>query len=94
MFQDWDPEIILVIETRPTEAGPRWHFGAGKFSNRPLRLLHKDKEVWKHPTIDYGGPSDTFYVLCRFQRRNTFRRDQRIKRRQIAKSEPRSVPSP
>src|SRR5206468_2270608 len=28
-----DPEIILVIEARTTAAGPRWFFGAARFSD-------------------------------------------------------------
>jgi hypothetical protein len=63
LFQEWDPEIILMIESRPTDSGPKWHFAAGRLSDRPLRLQHKDADVWKHEGGDFGDPSGAFYAI-------------------------------
>ncbi len=41
-----DPEILLVLEARKAPAGPRWVFGAARFSDMDLWLTHKGKEVW------------------------------------------------
>ncbi|MDB5350348.1 MAG: hypothetical protein JWN86_1595 [Planctomycetota bacterium] len=41
-----DPEVILLIEARKTPQGPRWMFGAARFSDMSLWLKHKDQEVW------------------------------------------------
>ena len=41
-----DPELILLLECRKADGVPAWHFAPVRFSNRPLRLEHKGKEVW------------------------------------------------
>ncbi len=51
-----DPEIILDLEARLTEWGPRWVFGAARFSDMSLWLNYKDKEVW----TSIRGPLNTF----------------------------------
>lgn len=51
-----DPEIILVLEARKTPEGPRWVFGAARFSDMSLWLKHKDREVWS----SIRGPENTF----------------------------------
>jgi hypothetical protein len=51
-----DPEIILLIEARKTPEGPRWVFGAARFSDMSLWLKHKDQEVWSA----IRGPENTF----------------------------------
>ncbi len=52
-----DPEIILLLEARKTPSGPRWFFGAARFSDMNLWLKHKDKEVWSSIRSD----ENTFY---------------------------------
>ena len=42
-----DPELLVAIESRPTEEGPKWHFAAGRFASEPLELMYKKKVVWK-----------------------------------------------
>src|SRR5207248_623019 len=32
-FEDWDPELLTLIETRATPNGPRWHAGFARFTN-------------------------------------------------------------
>ena len=41
-----DPEILLLIEARKGPSGPRWVYGAARFSDMSLWLTHKGKEVW------------------------------------------------
>jgi hypothetical protein len=41
-----DPEVILVIETQSTPDGPRWHYGAARFSDLNLFVKHNDTLVW------------------------------------------------
>ncbi len=62
LFQEWDPEILLVIEVRKTEDGPAWHFGAGRFSNRRLRLEYGGVDVWSYPREDFGSPNGPFFA--------------------------------
>jgi hypothetical protein len=51
-----DPEIVLVLEDRETPEGPRWVFGAARFSDMNLWLTHKGQEVW----TSIRGPENTF----------------------------------
>jgi hypothetical protein len=51
-----DPEIILVLEDRRTPEGPRWAFGAARFSDMNLWLTHKGREVWS----SIRGAENTF----------------------------------
>jgi hypothetical protein len=50
-----DPELMLVIEARPTESGsqPVWHYAAGRFTDLTLKLRHKKVELWTH---EHGQP--------------------------------------
>jgi len=52
-----DPEIILLLEARKSQAGHRWVFGAARFSDMNLWLNHKGKEVWTSIRSD----ENTFY---------------------------------
>ncbi len=51
-----DPEVMLLIEARKTDDGPRWLFAVARFSDMELHVRHKDKEVWK----SIPGPQNTF----------------------------------
>jgi hypothetical protein len=42
-----DPELLLLIESRPTADGYRWHYAPLRFTNRTVALDHKGVEVWK-----------------------------------------------
>ncbi|NLS95250.1 MAG: hypothetical protein GXX96_24090 [Planctomycetaceae bacterium] len=44
-----DPEVLLALETRPTQEGPRWHFAFAAFSNYELHGSHAGQEVWSVP---------------------------------------------
>jgi hypothetical protein len=61
-LNNWDPEVLLVIETRETPDGLRWHFAPVRFCYLSACVRHKDQEVWSYQK---GGPmSDrTHYYL-------------------------------
>jgi len=46
--EDWDPELVLLIETRATPDGPQWHASFGRFTNLPVTAKHKSREVWSY----------------------------------------------
>lgn len=59
--QATDPELILLIEARKTAEGPRWHYSAARFTNRPLRLIHDEREVWScDAAAGYDGAQPYF----------------------------------
>ena len=45
-FEDWDPELLMLLETRDTPNGPHWHAGFARFTNLPVSAKHKDVSVW------------------------------------------------
>jgi hypothetical protein len=63
LFLDWDPEILLVIETQPTDDGPRWHYGVAYVDYKPLRLMHKKVEVWSKPDKNFGSADSSYYCV-------------------------------
>jgi hypothetical protein len=42
-----DPEVLLVIESRPVDGKPAWHYGFARMSMVNLRAQHKGRDVWK-----------------------------------------------
>ncbi|MEZ6129486.1 MAG: hypothetical protein R3C59_12455 [Planctomycetaceae bacterium] len=42
-----DPELILRIESVPTEGNPQWHYQPIRFTWRQLALNHNDVTVWQ-----------------------------------------------
>ena len=46
-----DPELLLLIEARRTDAGVVWHFAPARMNSIEFRLLHKSREVWNVPQI-------------------------------------------
>jgi hypothetical protein len=63
-FEDWDPELLMVIETHSTPNGPRWHAGFARFTNLPVSAKHKDVRVWsfeESPAEDAFGGFDKRY---------------------------------
>lgn len=60
-----DPECLLLIELRESKGGVSWHYAAARFTDRPLILMKKEKEVWNcakaeayvgsHPYFLYWG---------------------------------------
>lgn len=63
LFQEWDPEIMLLIESRETAIGEMaWHFSAGRFTNRRCRLEYRGVDVWEQTREDFGAPNKPFYA--------------------------------
>lgn len=42
-----DPEVFLLLESRATKAGPRWHYALARFSHMNLYVNYKEREVWQ-----------------------------------------------
>jgi hypothetical protein len=61
-LRDWDPEILLLVESRETKDGPRWHYAPLRFCYLSARVKYKDREVWSY---EKGGPMTdrTHYYL-------------------------------
>ena len=67
-FNEWDPEIMLVLEARNSESGPRWHYAAARFNICPLRLDLAGESVWRVETgpqqdSRFGDPSGGFFAV-------------------------------
>lgn len=51
-----DPELLVAIVSRETRDGPQWFFGAGRFTDLPLKLKFKDRTMWEFQSwADYEG---------------------------------------
>jgi hypothetical protein len=65
-FEDFDPELLMLIETRATPNGPRWHAAFARFTNLPVSARHKEVRVWSfEETAEegaFGGPDKRFYA--------------------------------
>ncbi len=61
-LHDWDPEILLLVESRDTKDGPRWHYAPLRFCYLSARVKYQDREVWSYQK---GGPMTdrTHYYL-------------------------------
>lgn len=42
-----DPEVFLLLESRATKDGPRWHYALARFSHMSLYVNYKNREVWQ-----------------------------------------------
>lgn len=66
-FEDWDPELLMLIESRVTPAGPRWHAGFARFTNLPVSARHKDVRIWSFEESPeegaFGGRDKRFNVV-------------------------------
>jgi hypothetical protein len=66
-FEDWDPEVLMLIEVRATQSGPRWHAAFARFTNLPVSARHKDVPVWSFQEGPaegpFGGFDKRFYVV-------------------------------
>ena len=64
-FEDWDPELLMLIEVRATKNGPRWHAGFARFTDLPVSARHKGVQVWsfKESEGPMGGFDKRFYVV-------------------------------
>lgn len=63
LFFDWDPEILLVLEVRPTDDGPRWHYAVAYVDYKPLRLQLNGQDVWEKPEKNFGHPRGKYFCV-------------------------------
>ncbi|HEY3964151.1 MAG TPA: hypothetical protein VGM05_06315 [Planctomycetaceae bacterium] len=59
-FEDWDPELLMLIETRTTQNSSRWHVGFARFTNLPVSARHKDVRIWSFKESADEGPMGGF----------------------------------
>jgi len=45
-FEDWDPELLLLMETRTTPQGAKWHASFARFTNLPVAARYQGNQVW------------------------------------------------
>ena len=67
-----DPEALLLIEERPGEGGPAWHYAFARMSNHSLVARRQDRVVWEMPndTSD-TDPAKPYYVVAGASGRRT-----------------------
>jgi hypothetical protein len=59
-----DPEVLVVIEARRTNAGVRWYYAPARFTNCEAWLEYRGKQVWRadpSPTGIFDGVTTTRY---------------------------------
>ena len=48
-----DPEVLLLIESRPTVEGQLvWHYAPARMNYQPLRMAYDGQEVWNVTTLE------------------------------------------
>lgn len=47
-----DPEAFLLLESRPVDGKPRWHYALCRMTGASVRVSHRGKEVWSVPVLD------------------------------------------
>lgn len=61
-----DPEVMLMIESRQTKSGPRWHYAPLRFTLFDLTVEHQGKVVFKSMNAELKksghNPDDTYHV--------------------------------
>jgi hypothetical protein len=51
-----DPEVLLLVEAREEGGKVRWEYACGRFSDRDLHVLRKDREVWSSLRSETNTP--------------------------------------
>jgi hypothetical protein len=78
--QATDPELILMIESRRTADGPRWHYLAARFTNRPLQLRHGEREVWSCDAAEGYDGAQPYFIYWSVSRRDRLLADEPAKK--------------
>ena len=60
-----DPEVLVAIESQQTKDGPRWFYGAARFTDLPITLKYKNKTVWE---FDEAATYTGGYEFYRYER--------------------------
>ena len=56
--QTTDPEVLLLIEARPTDSGPRWHYALARLNSVELRVSYEGTEVWEVAEMPWAAVKD------------------------------------
>jgi hypothetical protein len=51
-----DPEVLLLIEAREEGGKLRWEYACGRFSDRDLHVMRKEKEIWSSIRSETNTP--------------------------------------
>jgi hypothetical protein len=66
-----DPEVLLLIEARPVDGAPVWHYGLARMSMVNLRAQHKDRTVWSVEWVnDRQAPNQPYVTFFASLRRD------------------------
>lgn len=59
-----DPEVLLLLEARETDTGPRWYYGLAPMTGYAVKAFRHDVEIWskphRQPPFD---PRSPFFIL-------------------------------
>jgi hypothetical protein len=53
-----DPEVLLMLESRPGKDGPEWHYAFAPMTTFAVNTFWKGKEVWSLPPRADGAAGD------------------------------------
>ena len=60
--QGTDPEIFLLIEARPTDAGrPEWRYALARATYMKLKSTHRGRAIWDAPLVRWDDPGSALY---------------------------------
>lgn len=62
MCQGTDPEVWLLLETRPAGSGEEWTYACASFTDYALQVRHDGKEVWSCPKYIRGDAEVTHWI--------------------------------
>jgi hypothetical protein len=58
-----DPEALLLIDERPGDSGPAWHYAFARMSNHSLAAKRRDLVVWEVPVdTNDTDPAKPYFV--------------------------------
>lgn len=60
-----DPEVLVAIESQQTDDGPKWFYGAARFTDLPITLKFKNETVWE---FDEAATYVGGYEFYRYER--------------------------
>lgn len=63
IFADWDPEMFLLIEARKVGDELQWQYTQARLNSCPLRLEHKNNEVWKVGSVPFAETTANYFMV-------------------------------
>lgn len=58
LSQTTDPEIVLLLEARKTDADPQWFYALARLNQHEFVISHEDQEVLQFPFVPFRDRSD------------------------------------